>query len=30
MNSWPKREEPIDPMAKYRKEAAQSLEEAED
>ena len=30
MNSWPKREEPVDPMAKYRKEAAQGLEEAED
>ncbi len=31
MNSWPKREEPIDPMAKYRKQAAQGmLEEPED
>ena len=25
MNSWPKREEPEDPMAKYRREAAQGL-----
>jgi hypothetical protein len=25
MNSWPKRVEPEDPMAKYRKEAAQGL-----
>jgi hypothetical protein len=30
MNSWPKREEPEDPMAKYRRQAAQGLEEAED
>jgi nucleoside recognition membrane protein YjiH len=25
MNSWPKREEPEDPMAKYRREAANGL-----
>jgi NADH:ubiquinone oxidoreductase subunit 6 (subunit J) len=25
MNSWPKREEPEDPMAKYRRQAAQGL-----
>jgi hypothetical protein len=31
MNSWPKREEPEDPMAKYRRQAAQGMvEEAED
>jgi NADH:ubiquinone oxidoreductase subunit 6 (subunit J) len=30
MNSWPKRVEPEDPMAKYRRQAAQGLEEAED
>jgi hypothetical protein len=31
MNSWPKREEPEDPMAKYRRQAAQGLiEEPED
>jgi NADH:ubiquinone oxidoreductase subunit 6 (subunit J) len=30
MNSWPKREEPEDPMAKYRRQAAEGLEEAED
>ena len=30
INSWPKREEPEDPMAKYRRQAAQGLEEAED
>jgi hypothetical protein len=31
MNSWPKREEPEDPMAKYRREAAQGMVEgAED
>ena len=31
MNSWPKREEPEDPMAKYRRQAAEGLiEEPED
>jgi hypothetical protein len=30
MNSWPKRAEPEDPMAKYRREAANGLEQAED
>jgi hypothetical protein len=30
MSSWPERKEPEDPMAKYRREAAQGLEEAED
>jgi hypothetical protein len=30
ISSWPKREEPEDPMSKYRREAAQGLEQAED
>ena len=30
MHSWPERKEPEDPMAKYRREAAHGLEEAED
>jgi len=30
MHSWPARKEPEDPMAKYRRQAAQGLEEAED
>jgi NADH:ubiquinone oxidoreductase subunit 6 (subunit J) len=31
MNSWPKREEPEDPMAKYRRQAAEGLiEDPED
>ena len=30
MHSWPERKEPDDPMAKYRREAAEGFEEAED
>jgi hypothetical protein len=30
IQSWPKRPEPEDPMAKYRRQAAQGLEESED
>jgi len=30
VHSWPQREEPEDPMAKYRRQAAQGLGDTED
>jgi hypothetical protein len=30
MNAWPERKEPEDPMAKYRRQAEQGLDEGED